>query len=313
MMLKPAKQTKVGYHDRFFKKVFSDPKFILDLLGLAFSKKELSVFDLSRIKLEKDSWTNRMADLVVSLPLKNSSEKWIRVFILLEHKTQYNAGFFSQLFSYQYAIHEQTRKMGQPCPVYCVVFYHGKAPWRHPKTFQEGLWGDIFEKNPLFPRKGLIDYEMRLINAREAKFRSLIKKLRAYAPLNLMERIWFLKSSPEEIKSVVALFGEFSGLNVDLILDVIEYLESAGVVNRSLWEPLEKELLTEGIFKKGGFMNTREEIKQRGVREGLQQGMQQGMQQVALNMLKNSLEISLISKVTGLPIKEIEQLKNGST
>ena len=312
-MIKPAKQIKVSHHDRFFKKVFSDSKFILDLLGLAFSKKELSVFDLSRLQLEKDSWANRAADLVVSLPLKNSSDRQIKICILLEHKTQYHADFFSQLYSYLHALHEHTRKIGHPWPVYCVVFYHGKAPWNHPKSFQEGLWGDIFEKYPLFPRRGMVDYEIRFIDGRSKEFQPLIKKLRAYAPLNLMDRIWFLKNSPVEIKSSLALFGEFSGLNVDLMLDVMEYLESAGVIDPALWNSIENELVLDGIFKRGGFMNTREEIRQRGVQEGLRQGMQKGQQSVALNMLRNSLDISLISQMTGLSEKEIKQLKNGST
>ena len=318
--IKPAKETKpkkASHHDKFFKQVFSAPEFILDLLGLAFSKEELSVFDLSQVQLEKDSWANIMADLVVSLPLKSSPKERIRVFILLEHKAQYNVGFFNQLFKYLYGIHDQTFKMmGRPSPAYCVVFYHGKAPWNHPTSFQEALWGDIFRKNPLFPRKGMIDYEIRLINARAKGFQALIKSLGAYAPLNLMDRVWFLKNSLEETKSAMALFGGGSKWDEDLVLKAMEYLESAGVVDRSRWDSLEGELVREGTFKTGGLMNIKEDIRQRGVQEGLQQGVQQGLQQgvqqVALNMLRNRLEISQISKMTGLPEKEIEKLKNGS-
>ena len=63
-------------------------------------------------------------------------------------------------------------------------------------------------------------------------------------------------------------------------------------------------------------MDIQEEIKQRGVLEGRKQGMQQGREeerrQVILNMLQNKLDISLITKVTGLPEAEIIKLKNGS-
>ena len=69
-------------------------------------------------------------------------------------------------------------------------------------------------------------------------------------------------------------------------------------------------------------MDIQEEIKQRGVLEGRKQGMQQGIQQgvqqgrqenmqaVVCNMLKQNLDISLISSVTGLSAEEIEKLQN---
>ena len=41
-------------------------------------------------------------------------------------------------------------------------------------------------------------------------------------------------------------------------------------------------------------------------------GCQEGRQEVILNMLREKMNISIISKVTGLPVKEIKKLKNGA-
>ena len=75
-----------------------------------------------------------------------------------------------------------------------------------------------------------------------------------------------------------------------------------------LWEELERDAVKQGIFSKGGYMNTREYMKE----EGRQEGIQKGIQQVVLNMLKEKAEIAFICKVTGLSEEEINKLKNGS-
>ena len=95
------------------------------------------------------------------------------------------------------------------------------------------------------------------------------------------------------------------------------YLESMKVVTAKSWRSLEKELVLEGTFKKGGFMDIREEIKERGRLEGRlegwqkgqQEGWQKGQQEIVSNMLKKSADIAFISEMTGLPIDEIKKLK----
>ena len=111
------------------------------------------------------------------------------------------------------------------------------------------------------------------------------------------------------------MFGEFSEKREDLILNVVEYLEAMKIIDRRKWEKLEKELLAEGIFKKGGFMDIRKHIEERGRQKGRLEGRLKGRlerdKEVVLNMLKNRLDTSLICKVTGLSKEEIKKLKNG--
>ncbi len=90
----------------------------------------------------------------------------------------------------------------------------------------------------------------------------------------------------------------------------------------------ERLIMEEGILTKGGVMDIREHIKekgrwegrqegikegmQKGMQQGMQKGMQKGMQQVALNMLGGKFKVPVISKITGLSEEEIKKLKNGS-
>ena len=74
-----------------------------------------------------------------------------------------------------------------------------------------------------------------------------------------------------------------------------------------MWKELERDAVKQGVFSKGGYMNTREYIKE----EGRQEGIQKRDKEVVLNMLKEKADIDFICKVTGLSEKEIKQLKNG--
>ena len=55
----------------------------------------------------------------------------------------------------------------------------------------------------------------------------------------------------------------------------------------------------------GGYMDTREDIKL----EGVKRGKKEDKQEIILNMIKNKIDISVISKVTGLSKDEIDKLK----
>ena len=138
------------------------------------------------------------------------------------------------------------------------------------------------------------------------------KQLKSRAVLNLMAKIWNLKNSPEELKKVVALFGDLADEREDFVLYVLEYLKSMNIVTAKSWVDLEKELVLEGTFKKGGFMDIREEIRQEGRLEGRQEGMQTRDKEIVSNMLKEKADMSFICKVTGLAEEEIKKLKNGS-
>ena len=97
----------------------------------------------------------------------------------------------------------------------------------------------------------------------------------------------------------------------------MEYLRDNTKLDLKTWEKAEKLLIEAGILKQGGFMqDVREIIKEKGrwegQREGLRKGRQEERKQVVLNMLKEKINVSVISKITGLAEKEIKKLKNGS-
>ena len=122
----------------------------------------------------------------------------------------------------------------------------------------------------------------------------------------------------------------------EISLRILEYLFDNTDLSEKVWRKAEVLLIEEGILTRGGTMNIREHIKEKGRFEGRLQGQQEGRlqgqqegrlqgqqegrlqgqqeerQQLILNMLKEKADIAFIEKVTGLSEKEIKKLKNGS-
>ena len=137
--IKKSKQT--SYHDEFFKDCFSHLDFALELFQILFSKEELTAYDLSKLKIEKDTLKDKRADLIFSVPLK-SAEVDLKIFILLEHKSSYDKRLFNQLLGYQTSLYTKPIERGfRPGPVLPIVFYHGKTPWKWKLSFQEAIFG----------------------------------------------------------------------------------------------------------------------------------------------------------------------------
>ncbi len=216
-------------------------------------------------------------------------------------------------------------------PIIPVVFYHGKQPWRWKKSFQEAFWpqeNKESKKIPLLGRESMLDYRVRVLDVQDPKLRGVFedKGVKSRGAFLLFKKAWDLKRMREvELKELVSLFwGVASGIKRDqLLLSVVHYMRSLGV-GFDVWGKVERLLMNEGLFKKGGYMDIREHIKAEGVREGWQkgrlegrqegqqEGWQKGQQELILKMLEAKADMSLISRVTGLSEQKLKKLKNGS-
>ena len=327
-MRKIFKKTKkpVFSHDRFFKAFFSNPKLAKELLLLAFTKTELKVFDLSKIKTEKDTFEGRGADIILSVPFKNHPRKSLRIFILLEHKSQYDRYIFEQSLDYQVLLRKHIIKQrGQAQPITPLLFYHGKQLIRWKKSLQEEDFKDFFSKIPVGIRKSMLNYELKIIDTKDSEIRKIFKdkKYKVWGIIKLLDEVWNIKEpSSEKVKSIVRdyfgniLKGKKKGEVNEIVFGIVEYLRDTAGLKWKEWQKAEQELIEEGILKKGGIMNVREVVREKGrwegERKGLRKGRQEGRQEVVLNMLKEKMNISVISKVTGFSTEEIKRLKNGA-
>ena len=315
-------------HDHFFKLFYSNPKLAQELFQLAFSKKEWEAYDWNQLKIEKDTFENKRADLVFSVPLKKNPSIKLKIFILLEHKSFYDKNLFDQLLKYQILIRDHSIKhLGRPTPVIPVLFYHGKQAMRWKLSLQEEDFGSVFSEIPVESRKSMLNYELKIINTQDLKVRKAFKgkKFKSRGILSLLSEIWDIKNpSPEKVARIVFKFEDlFKNLTVRQqrieVSKVYQYLVNNAGLKDKTWKIAEKLIIKKGILKEGGIMDIKEFFREegryegirKGIRKGRQEGRQKGRQEIILNMLKKQSDISFISELTGLSKKEIRKLKNG--
>ena len=166
---------------------------------------------------------------------------------------------------------------------------------------------------------------MRIVNTKDPKIRKIVKnkESKIWGVIKLLDEGWDIKEpSAEKVQAIIRdYFGEILKGKTkrdaeEIVIGIVEYLRDTTGLKLKEWEKAEKALREEGILQKGGIMNIRELIKEKGIwegeRKGRKEGRQEERQQVIANMLKEKADISFISKVTGMPAKEIKKLKNGS-
>ena len=314
-------------HDRFFKSFYSDRKFSKELLALIFSKKEAQAYNLNKLKVEKDTFGDKRADLVLSVPFKSSPKVRVRIFILLEHKSSYDKNYYDQLLDYQFLLRKLIiQQTGYAQPIMTVLFYHGREPLKWKKSLQEEDFKSFFSKIPMESRKSMLNYEPKIINTQDPKIQKAYKgkRLKGHGIIKLLSEIWGLKKkiTPSKVIDAYTGFEEvLKGLKGQerkiTELRILGYLNDNTDLSLKVWKKAEKLLIEKGILKQGGLMQDvietiEEKGRWKGRQEGRKEGRQEGRQEVILNMLKKRLDISLISEVTGLPAKEIKKLKNGA-
>ena len=332
-ILKTIKKKIHSTHDSFFKHFYSDPKLAQELLSLIFSKEEQKAYLLDKVKIEKDTFEGKSMDLVLSVPFKDFLDKRLELFILLEHKSHYDKNLFEQVLGYLFLIRKALiQQKGSPRPVMAVLFYHGKAPLKWKSSLQEEDFQGFFEKIPLETRKNMLNYGLRIINTQDLEIQRTCKDkdFKGRGVIRLLSEVWDTKKpSPSKLKKFLFDFKDLleslEGERKDeTILQIYHYLRNNTDLEEKTWKKAEVWLIEEGFLTKGGVMNIREQIRenarwegkqegrQEGKQEGRLEGLQEGREQVILNMLKEKIDTSVISKVTGLSEKEIKKLKNRS-
>ena len=156
------------------------------------------------------------------------------------------------------------------------------------------------------------------MDANSPQVRKAYKRLKSRGAIKLLSEIWDIKRpSPEKVRDIFVEFKELlkkakEPQRKDTILKILEYLQDNTGLDLKTWKKAEELIVEEGILTKGGVMDIREHIKEKGRWEGRQEGRKEGRQQVALNMLENKFKPSVICKITGLSENSIKKLKNGS-
>lgn len=174
------------------------------------------------------------------------------------------------------------------------------------KNKKEHLYTQVIQFNiNNFSFKGLDKIVDIYINQNDEKISMSNKIIFVQIYIPNLRRKWYNESVDKLTESEKYILGlvepsiESSQLLGEENLIMKEYIEDA--TNASLEEEIGEAYDKELAFK--------EEMKTIGFEEGIKQGSKREKEQIALSMLKENLEPKIISKFTGLTIKEIKNLE----
>ena len=292
---------EINQHDIITKKVLGQKTYAVDFLANALPRKITSKLDFSKLKIEKGDFIDaenkeRFTDILYSVPTKKTSQK-LGIFCLVEHKSTRDKDIHSQLLLYLagiYKIHKW--------PVIPLVLYHGKQKWNIPTNFASSL--EIPEELRDYLIKYIPEFWYLLLDLGSDKMNIGYFSVALQAFLKTLENVWFL-SRRSKIKSLFKdYFAPIYKENRKILDDLFDYIIcSTG--------ELDIEFVIEIAIKyisprAGGKIMT---IAEKLEKKGMEKGKAEGKAEVALGMLKEGISLEVVSRITGLSVKQIERLR----
>jgi len=297
-------------HDQLFKKAMENPIVAKEFFDAHLPKNIRALVDTNSLKLEKDSFIeqnlkNSFSDVLFTARFDN---KDAYLYILLEHQSTPDHFMTFRILKYMISIctrHMTLNPGAKHLPlVYPLIFYNGKKLYNVPRN----LWG-LFENSGLTKDIWTNDYQ--LINVHDIPDDEL--KKRAWS--GVME--FFLKHIHErelfnrwqEIADLLPQFAKVS-IGYEYIEMVLFYTLTK--IKQDDKIKLEQLLISELNQETGEslMVSLARHWEEEGIQKGIEQGIEKGIEKTINNMLKQNLDLKLISQVTGYSIEQITKLKN---
>ena len=289
-------------HDKYFRTMLSNKEVAKDFLEWHLPDFIKERIDLDTVEAKKDSFVDDNfkkleTDILFSL---NFNNKPGYIYTLVEAQKKPDRLMPLRLLKYLIAImeHHTKNNEGTQLPtIYPLILYQGKHLWNHSTNFFELFVEPDLAKQILTNDFQLVDIH-RIPDSEFGKhflsgvFEACIKWGATRDIINTLdvlkpELIKILNLNKGTLVSILTYLGEVGNTDVETL---IEWGKNAGSIG--------EEVVT--LAKK---------LKQEGIEEGLEKGIAKEKRTIVFNMFKENYSPEAISKITDLPIKEIEELQ----
>ena len=311
-------------HDKIIKRVFQSKKeaarFISKVIGRKIKARDLIVSQNSFVTSEL---RYREADIVYKIRNKN-------VVILIEHQTRVDYRMAYRILNYQIEIMranevENPRKEDKECLVIPIVLYTGKEKWtakNYIKEIQERLYEEkIIKRGEI--ELGTLGY-YALVDVNNYTKEELLKEE------GILSKIMLIEKERNTKDLVRTMFEIKEKIQNDKNKEVV-YTTMELALNKKFGTKVARKIIMEKIIgKESGDMLAVEEMvlkenkmlrdegrkigisegKRIGISEGKRIGVSEGKSIMCINMLKMGYSIETISKISGIAVKELKNLKN---
>ena len=330
------------YHDTFFKEGFL--MFIKDFIETAIKfnipNKGIKVMNVTQRESTRPEMGS--ADLCFEANISDLQDKedhYMKILLIVEHKSFYEQlAIFSQVKYHNGFYQEQMSFSKELLPVISLFCCHGKGSSKTPKSIKEVLLKkrSLQSSFDLFNRF-ILHLEWLLLDFSDKKVLSLFKEKESYYIAYIFHQGLDFKVTEESLLEIIRLMSRIKNpykrsRSIESVLTYIENL-SPGRMTDTMLQNVDLRAKRESLLKKGesivkytsmrelvraearekglqeGRIKGIEEGRKEGVEKGVEKGIEKGRQEVALQMLKQNMQLQLITQLTGLSIHQIEKLK----
>lgn len=292
-------------HDEFFKLQMSKPEVATDFFKQRLPAHIVESLDFSTLKLEKESFADGAADILYSTRF---GDKKAYLYMLCEHKSYPDRALPLQMARYVIQImSNHVKKYKLPVPIVIpLCIYHGKeTPYPYTLDFFE-----LFDDPDM--AKKLLCQKIPMVDLNQLSNRTLSHYGKAGVLLGLQKIIHardFLRHFEPllEVTLIKALLRESNKKDLQIVLEYI--CNCADITDEQAFIDCLSDNLS---IQEDEIMPLADKFFNRGIQKGIQKGMQKGMQKgielAAQNMLRESLPVPTIQRLTGLSQQQIQRL-----
>ncbi len=290
-------------HNDFFVNIIKNPDNARDFLLETLPSNISSKLDFKNLEFDDTSYIQtRFKEFFSDVVIKSKlDDKNIDIFILVEHKSYLpdTNALFLQILSYTYSMFERDFSDKKDFRLIIpIVFYHGTEKWDIPSEFSNIFSVDDSIKNLLLNFRYIL-YDTINFNIENS---------------DAFHKNLLLSSS------MIALKTAFRQDDLDSVNKIITNLNTLGLLNNFqtlelfliyifLTKNLNEDQIIEIVQKQnsegGSKLLTLEAYF---TEKGIEKGIEKGKLEDARNFKKLGVSSDIISKATGLSIKEIEKL-----
>jgi len=293
------------YHDKWYTRLFSDPRIVQELLESFVHEKFVDDLDFSTIrklntKFIPPSERSRHADLVFEIKSKGQSAY---IYLFFEFQSTVDRFMSLRMARYLFEFYQEIQKLTKSDylnPPFPILIYNGDTKWTAPECFSELLYPSAI------PKEYIPEFKYFKIAINEIPKRELVKIRNAVGAVFYIEN-----SSAEEIeKNRKTLITLLSAVLKKDGIEIVNALKDRILSLQNL--PAESKTITsiEDISEVLSMYETRTKKWAESVLEqGIEQGIEKRDLEITEKMIRNKMTDSDIRKITGMAPLKIRQIR----
>jgi predicted transposase/invertase (TIGR01784 family) len=293
--------TMSRYHDKWYTRLFSDPKIVQELLESFVHESFVQDLDFSSIKKLNTKFIpvsekSRHADVVFEIKSRGQSAY---IYLFLEFQSTVDRFMSLRMARYLLEFYQEIQKLNKDellNPPFPILIYNGNANWTAPERLSE-----LFHRSSI-PKEYIPEFRYFKIAINEIPKRDLVKIRNAVATLFYIENSSsedVAKNRKELVSLLAAVLKKDGSDIVRSILDRLLEMQKLPKTSKAI-ENIKDLMEVSSMFE----ANTK-----KWEDSVLERGIEKTQLEIIEKMLLNGMSTSDIRKITGVSLVRIEQVR----